>query len=41
MATITLSPSHGYGLLVAIGSGFVMTWAGVCVGMARKKYDVK
>ncbi|CAN0068238.1 unnamed protein product, partial [Ectocarpus sp. 12 AP-2014] len=41
MVTIELTPAHGFPMAVAICSAFVTTWAGVGVGMARKKYGIK
>ena len=35
-----LNPEHGYVVLVAVASGFVIAWGGICVGMARKKYGI-
>ncbi|CAM9803525.1 unnamed protein product, partial [Chrysoparadoxa australica] len=33
-------PEHGYPILVGVASGFIITWAGFGVGMARKKYKI-
>ncbi|CAN0015706.1 unnamed protein product, partial [Hapterophycus canaliculatus] len=40
MTTITLTPAHGLPMAVAICSAFMTTWAGIGVGMARKKYKI-
>ncbi|CAM9156017.1 unnamed protein product [Laminaria digitata] len=39
--SITLQPSHGLPVAVAICSCFITVWAGFGVGMMRKKYGIK
>mmetsp|Transcript_32501 Transcript_32501/g.45073 ORF Transcript_32501/g.45073 Transcript_32501/m.45073 type:complete len:145 (-) Transcript_32501:139-573(-) len=41
MPSIDIKPEFGYVIGVGIASVFVLTWKGISVGMARKKYGVK
>lgn len=38
---VALNDGHGYCMLVAVASAFVIAYGGIKVGGARKKYDVK
>jgi hypothetical protein len=41
VASIAVVSAHGYVAAVGVASCFVMTWAGIRVGGARKKYNVE
>ncbi|CAL4239637.1 unnamed protein product, partial [Meganyctiphanes norvegica] len=40
MVAIEILPEYGYCVLVAVGSGFMLTWKALQVGKARKQHKV-